>query len=164
MVVRHDRIYTSGGAFAGLDLLSTLLIDLGFAAQERQVRKVMVLPPVRLSQSPYELPPPSPEEPFARLLDALATRLLPELDLPRLAKELAMSPRTLARRFQDELQTTPGKWIQHERLARASVLLESSTLTISEICDRVGYRDLSSFTRLFAKSTGVTPGEFRRSH
>jgi hypothetical protein len=30
MIVRQGRIYTSGAAFSGLELITTLLIDLGF--------------------------------------------------------------------------------------------------------------------------------------
>jgi hypothetical protein len=36
---------TSGAAFSGLELITTLLADLGFTKEERQVRKLMVLPP-----------------------------------------------------------------------------------------------------------------------
>jgi transcriptional regulator GlxA family with amidase domain len=42
MIVRPGRIYTSGAAFSGLELITTLLIDLGFTKEERQVRKLMV--------------------------------------------------------------------------------------------------------------------------
>jgi YesN/AraC family two-component response regulator len=41
-------------------------------------------------------------------------------------------------------------------------LLESTRLNVSEICHRVSYQDVASFSRLFAKTTGMPPAEFRR--
>jgi hypothetical protein len=36
--IRDGRTYTSGGGFSGLELITTLLEDLGFSEQERCVR------------------------------------------------------------------------------------------------------------------------------
>jgi transcriptional regulator GlxA family with amidase domain len=162
LIIRQGRIYTSGAAFSGLELITALLIDLGFAKEERQVRKLMVLPPSRQFQSPYEMPVPEPVDAFEKKLNALSKENLPRLNIEFLAQRFGMSPRTLSRRFFDEFQTSPGKWIQQKRLENARTLLEVTRLSISEVCYRVGYQDLASFSRLFAKTTGMPPGEFRR--
>jgi transcriptional regulator GlxA family with amidase domain len=162
IVVRDGCLYTTGAAFAGLELISKLVIDLGFAKEERQVRKFMVLPPARESQDPYEVPGLEESTSFKKHLRQLAQRNLAELDLAFLAAKLNTSPRTLSRRFLDELQLTPGKWIQEQRLEAARVMLESTKLSVSEICFRVGYQDSASFGRLFTRVTGLTPGEFRK--
>lgn len=162
IVIRDGSLYTTGAAFAGLELISKLIIDLGFAKEERQVRKLMVLPPARESQDPYEVPGIEESTSFEKHLRRLAKQNLANLDLPFLAAKLNTSPRTLSRRFLDELQLTPGRWIQEQRLEAARVLLESTKLSVSEICFRVGYQDVASFGRLFARATGLTPGEFRK--
>jgi transcriptional regulator GlxA family with amidase domain len=151
-----------GAAFSGLELITTLLIDLGFAKEERQVRKLMVLPPSRQFQSPYEMPVPERVDAFEEKLNALSKENLPRLNIEFLAQWFGMSPRTLSRRFFDEFQTSPGKWIQQKRLESARTLLEATRLSISEVCYRVGYQDLASFSRLFANTTGMPPGEFRK--
>jgi hypothetical protein len=79
--VRDGLIYTTGAAFAGLELISMLLIDLGYAKEERQVRKLMVLPPARDSQDPYEVPGLKKSTSFERRLCALARSNLADLDL-----------------------------------------------------------------------------------
>jgi len=162
LVVRHGRIYTCGAGFSGLDLLTTLLVDLGFAKEERAVRKLMALPPPREFQTPYEMIEPGEMDPFAKKLEAIAKGHFKDLSLAFLARRLGMSPRTLSRRFEDELAISPGKWIQEKRLELARSLLEETRSSISEICQKVGYRDLASFSRLFARTTGMTPGEFRK--
>lgn len=162
LVVRQGRIYTTGAGFAGLELITTLLIDLGFAKEERKVRKLMVLPPSRQFQSPYEMSLPRETDEFERKLDQLAKKHVQKLSLDFLAQELGMSPRTLSRRFLNELQATAGKWIQGKRLEAARTLLETTGLNVSEICYRVGYHDLASFSRLFSRTSGMTPVEFRK--
>lgn len=162
MVVRAGRIYTGGGAFAGLDLLSTLLVDLGFAREERKVRRLLVLPPTRMSQLPYEDALATHVEPFEARLLALAMPRIRTIDPVALAKALGTSSRSLSRRMHDELGITPGKWLQARRLGYACTLLEDSTLTIAEVCHRIGYEDVASFSRLFSRTTGMTPTEYRR--
>jgi transcriptional regulator GlxA family with amidase domain len=162
ILVRDGPFYTSGAAFAGLELISSLLRDLGFEKEERQVRKQMVLPPARESQDPYEIPALLGATSFEKRLRRLAQSNLTELSVPFLAGALHMTPRTLARRFHDELKLSPGKWIQEQRVGAARTLLESTSLSVSEICYRIGYEDSASFGRLFRKTTGMTPGEFRR--
>ncbi|HEX3443463.1 MAG TPA: helix-turn-helix domain-containing protein [Chthoniobacterales bacterium] len=162
MIIRQGRIYTTGAGFSGLELITTLLLDLGFSKEERQVRKVMVLPPSRQFQTPYEDSFPEMVDPFEKKLNQLSREHIRDLDLHFLALRLGMSSRTLARRFVNELRITPGKWIREKRLEMARTLLETTRLSVSEICARVGYQDVASFGRLFVKSTGMPPADFRR--
>ncbi|RBL90540.1 GlxA family transcriptional regulator [Chitinophaga flava] len=161
IVVRDSRIYTSGGGFSGLELLTTLLADLGFSKQERHVRKLMVLPSSRQFQSPYEF---SMDEQTGQLEKKLNKLFKddPGINISVMARQLGMSPRTMARKFSDELQMTPGKWIQTKRIDLAKTLLEETKLSVSEICYDIGFDDPSSFSRLFSKVTGMGPLEFRK--
>lgn len=162
IVVKQDNIYTSGGGFAGLELISSLLTDLGFAKQLKRVRKIMVLPPAREFQSPYEIPATEMIGSFEKQLTKLLKDNMEILSLDFLSGQMGMSSRTLSRKFREELDTSPGKWIQEKRMEIAKKLLGETKLSISEICYRVGYEDLASFSRLFSNITGMPPGEFRR--
>ncbi|WP_158267132.1 GlxA family transcriptional regulator [Chitinophaga niastensis] len=160
MVIKQGKIYTSGAVYAGIDLLSIILLDIGMATEERQVRKVMALPPVRQLQSPYEMPLPETEKgAFEKQLKKIPPE---ELNIEMIARKLCISPRTLSRKFTNEMRMSPGKWIQHRRLETARTLLEQTTLSIAEICYQVGYQDIASFSRLFSKTTGMPPGAFRK--
>lgn len=52
--------------------------------------------------------------------------------------------------------------IQEKRLSQAHFLLETTSLTISDICATVGYENTSYFYRIFQKSTGLTPKQYRK--
>jgi hypothetical protein len=67
------------------------------------MRKLMVLPPARESQDPYEVLGLIETTSFEKRLRRLAVANLTELDISSLAKALHVTPRTLARRFFDEL-------------------------------------------------------------
>jgi AraC-like DNA-binding protein len=78
------------------------------------------------------------------------------------AHELAVSPRTLQRRLQDE-RTSFQNILNETRLALARNYLSSSTLSAGEIAFLLGYDDPNSFYRAFVSWTGQTPGSLRFS-
>lgn len=165
LLVRDGRLYTCGGGFSGLELAKALLKDLGFQDDERLVRKLLVLPPSRHLQTPYEvsLDEIAPQSASLReRLDELPPGDIASLDLTALAGRLTLSPRTMARRFADEIGISPGQWLKDRRLAIARTLLEETDMSVAEICHRVGYEDEASFNRLFSKTTGMPPGAYRR--
>lgn len=51
----------------------------------------------------------------------------------------------------------------HFRIEKAKELLASTKLPLKEISEKVGYYNVSSFTRRFKLNQGVTPGEYRKS-
>jgi AraC-like DNA-binding protein len=55
-------------------------------------------------------------------------------------------------------------WIIHEVMLEAKRLLYYSQLTVKEIAFEIGYEDHAYFSRLFRKTTGVTPLAFRQHY
>ncbi|CAN7463392.1 helix-turn-helix domain-containing protein [Trinickia sp. LjRoot230] len=163
MLVQSGRIFTCGGAFSGLELGRSLLGQLGFGDQEKIIGKVLVLPPAREFQSPYafELNAATTKPAFAARLEQIAVEELPVLTPKRLADAFGLTSRTLARRFARELNTSPGQWLQARRLEAARHLLQSTAMTVAQVCFAVGYEDVASFSRLFRRATGMAPTAFR---
>lgn len=50
------------------------------------------------------------------------------------------------------------------RIAAAREMLTSSSLSVSEICDRIGFSNMSNFSRYFKKELGVSPLKYRALH
>ncbi|OIN56654.1 ATP-binding protein [Arsenicibacter rosenii] len=84
-----------------------------------------------------------------------------EFDVEGLAKSLAMSSRTLARKLNALLNMTAGEVIRTYRLRHAAELLKSG-LSPSETAYRVGFDNLSYFSRVFREYTGSSPSDYVR--
>jgi AraC-like DNA-binding protein len=90
--------------------------------------------------------------------DNLGKKLL----LAEIANYLHVSPRHLARLFNEFTGTSIAAYIERARLDRARMLLLSTDKTLKEVAGGVGYEDVSYFNRVFARGVGSPPGEFRR--
>jgi AraC family transcriptional regulator len=81
--------------------------------------------------------------------------------LDELARVAFMSPHHLLRQFRHFFGITPHQYLTLKRLHVAKHLLKGSRKTVSEICNEVGYEDVSSFTKLFKARFSISPGKFR---
>jgi AraC-like DNA-binding protein len=84
-------------------------------------------------------------------------------DIPKVARELGVSERTLQRRLGDE-GTSFQLLLTTVRRARALELLADSALDINEVAFLLGYEDQSSFFRAFRLWEGETPSSWRAMH
>ncbi|MBQ0754090.1 MAG: AraC family transcriptional regulator ligand-binding domain-containing protein [Gammaproteobacteria bacterium] len=85
---------------------------------------------------------------------------LPTLDL--MAGWLHLSSRTLKRRLQEE-SVNYRDMVEAELTERSLRWLADDRLGVSEIAYRLGYNDVSNFSRAFKRWTGKTPREYRLS-
>jgi transcriptional regulator GlxA family with amidase domain len=83
--------------------------------------------------------------------------------LAALARHLSVSERTLNRRFKLAVGEAPLQYLQSLRVDVAKRLLETGKSRVDAVGARVGYRDLSTFRRLFKRETGLSPREYQRS-
>jgi AraC-like DNA-binding protein len=83
--------------------------------------------------------------------------------LPTLAQQLGISETRLKSGFKSMNGTTVMQFCINKRIEAARLLLKENRLSISEICDIVGYEDHSAFSRAFRRQVGHSPKEWRRS-
>jgi AraC-like DNA-binding protein len=95
-------------------------------------------------------------------MDHILTHLDARLTLQDVARNVNVSPRTLARRFDDEAQLTCGQFIRRVRLLRAMELLAQHDALVIEVAYAVGFASVSAFTSAFHRFTGETPSQYRR--
>ena len=88
----------------------------------------------------------------------------PALCLSSIASQLKLSPAHTGRLFREQESISVYEYINRVRLAHARTLLIESEDSIKEIMHEVGYRNSSYFWRIFKRSYGVTPKEFRLAH
>ncbi|WP_069160392.1 GlxA family transcriptional regulator [Nocardia altamirensis] len=163
LFVDHGDVATSAGAGAGIDLcLHLVRVDHG-AAHAALIARHMVMPPHRDGGQVQYAPPPPSTDALDGLLEWADARLDTPLTVTDLAAHLNISPRTLARRFADELGTSPGAWLLRRRVDEARTLLEETDLPVEAIATRVGLTSAVNLRRRFRARVGTTPGAYRRA-
>ena len=83
------------------------------------------------------------------------------LTLSDLASIVHLSPNYLVRKFHQSTGTSPLKYANALRIEKAKELLRDTSLSVTEIMERVGILDASYFSRLFRSITGYSPRAFR---
>lgn len=96
-----------------------------------------------------------------RVVEYIHDNLAEDLTLDAMANLAAMSGFHFSRSFKAATGKSPLQYVIAERIALAKVLLKTTSLTVSEICFRTGYNDLSRFGQHFKRATGATPANFR---
>ncbi len=86
-----------------------------------------------------------------------------DISLESLSKIALMSPFHLLRQFKKNFHTTPYQYLVNRRMERAIDILKSSDATLSDVCFITGFRDTSSFSKLFRKRYRLSPQQYRES-
>jgi transcriptional regulator GlxA family with amidase domain len=108
--------------------------------------------------------PPVPEgTSMTELLAWLEANLRRDLSIAAIARRAGMSPRTLSRRFPEQVGMTPAHWIATARVREAQRLLETTDASIERVASQVGLRSTAVMREHFRKIVGTSPQEYRRS-
>lgn len=83
--------------------------------------------------------------------------------LAEAAKTAALSPRQFRRRFLAESNIGWQQFHQQARMLRAMELLAAPQASVTEVAYTIGFNSLSAFAKSFARFTGQSPNEYRRS-
>ena len=75
-----------------------------------------------------------------------------------------LTARTFARRFVAATGSRPIDYVHLLRIERARELLEEGRGSVEDVGYAVGYEDPTFFRRLFKRTTGLTPGAYRRKY
>lgn len=99
---------------------------------------------------------------FVRAREFMAANYAETLTQEAVAREVALSPSYFAHLFKKEAGKSFLKYLTDLRLTAARQLLLTSTRSITEIAQAVGYNDSNYFSTVFRNSEGVSPSEYRR--
>jgi transcriptional regulator GlxA family with amidase domain len=166
LYVDHGTVLTSAGAAAGFDLcLHLVRRDFGaeIAAHVARAAVMALERPGGQAQFIVHEQPDIPHATFGPLLMWIDQNLRNDLSLPVIARQAAMSCRTLSRRFREHVGMTPAAWIARARVREAQRLLETTMLSVEEVADAAGYGSTTVLRDRFAAIVGVSPLSYRRS-
>ncbi len=85
-----------------------------------------------------------------------------DITLELLAEKVYLNPIYFSTMFKKEEGMNFSKYLLMVRMDNAKRLLGNQTYTIAQVAELVGYKDYKHFSKVFKKTVGITPNEFRR--
>lgn len=130
--------------------------------QRKKLRKIFSK---EMILQPKEISLPSRDATFLTNLLALLEKNYadPDFSVEELSEEVHMSRMQLHRKLKALADQSPGEFLRRFRLERAKQLLSVDGLQVSEVCFKVGFNNVSHFSKAFRDFTGITPTEFIES-
>ena len=159
-IVRDGAIYSCAGAHSAYDLTKLLIAEELGQAVVVDIDNLFVRNQsgVNLGAGVQGITTSVVRRALAEMQDNLET----PLSLSEISAVVACSPKTLSRRFQAELGSSPGRAYRHLRLTHAHQLLKNTQLSISEIGLRTGYNNPAALSRAFKARFGRAPRQLRQ--
>ena len=96
------------------------------------------------------------------IMNHIEQRFAEDLSLDELADMMQLSPAYLSVYIKEKTGTNFSEHLNAIRIRKAKQLLSDTALNIQDISLQIGYRNVTSFIRMFKKITGVPPGEYRK--
>ncbi len=167
IMTEGDGIYTSGGAYAYLNLLVYLVEK--YAGRDIAVltAKAFMIDIDRISQSPFLIfqgQKSHTDEPVKKAQEFIENNFEEKITVDQLASMLALGRRNLERRFKKATSNTVVEYIQRVKMEAAKKGLESSRENVNEVMYNVGYTDTKAFRTTFKKITGLSPVQYRNKY
>ncbi|MFT3903440.1 MAG: AraC family transcriptional regulator [Niabella sp.] len=100
---------------------------------------------------------------LSRLHEYINTNISADIRLSDAAKELNMSRSTFARFLATNIQISFTDYVLDHRIKTAILKLKAG-ISIAEVADQCGFNSVSYFYRVFKKSQGMNPAEFRDNY
>jgi transcriptional regulator GlxA family with amidase domain len=163
-VTCDGRLYTSGGATSSFHLLLHLIHQ--HCGKDIAVRtaKIFAIDMDRENQAYF-----STFLPLRDHNDNLVTSAQQKIEanyhdtgtIEEMIKDIPASRRNIVRRFKQVTGITPIEYLQQTRIEAAKKLLVHTAQQMTEVILNSGYSDPKAFRKIFRKTVGMTPSEYR---
>jgi AraC-like DNA-binding protein len=113
--------------------------------------------------SANRIPESNKTQQMIQILEDISNSLLQPVDAAKIAKRHHISLSTLRRNVSEYTGYPFNEYIHRLKAAEAKNILLNTDLTVKEISDKLGYKDVFYFSRLFKKYVGVAPNVYRKN-
>lgn len=165
--LRNDRIYTSAGGSAGVEMTLALIEeDFGGHVARAVARElVMRLRPAGETDDHFQVVnyQSDPAERVTDLPAWILAHLHERITVDALAERACLCPRHFSRLFKQVFNCTPADFVEELRLTEARRRLVGLRNTVETVAESVGFKSSDAFRRAFERRVGVTPSAFRRN-
>jgi len=167
IMTEEDGIYTSGGAYSFLNLISYLIERYAGREMAILISKAFMIDIDRSSQSPFIIfsgQKAHDDEPIKKAQELIETKFQDKITVDELAAQLCIGRRNLERRFKKATANTVVEYIQRVKIEAAKKTLETGRKNVNEVMYDVGYSDTKAFRTVFKRITGLSPVEYRNKY
>ena len=84
-----------------------------------------------------------------------------DLSLDMVAQEFHITSAYLCRILKQQTGVSYKEYLTELRIAEAKKMLQDKDSSVADVCQRVGYTNVSYFIKVFQKVAGVTPAKYR---
>ncbi len=105
-----------------------------------------------------------PDHRLLRCIEYMNGHLAESVTVETLCELAFCSPSSLRRSFEALIGLSPTQYLTRLRLQRATELLQSTALPLSDIAQQCGFYDSAQFSRRFRAHAGLSPREYRRRY
>ena len=164
LITADGHIFCAGGGMAWFDLALFLIERYAGLEIASETARAFVFDMGRANQSAYgriSSKKYHQDEHILQVQEYLEQHYANVRSLDEVALLFNLSPRTFKRRFKLATGISAQQYLQTLRIDAAKRLLESSHIPLQSLVQQLGYEDISSFSRLFKRETGLTPGAYR---
>lgn len=164
--VRADRVWTSAGITAGIDLALALIEEHLGSAAAKAVAEILLVHHRRAGgQSQFSAISQlnAESERIRMTLSFIREHLAEPLPNEKLADVACISLRQFGRVFKQEIGETPAKAVERFRAEAARFRIEGGSEPIEMIAASVGFIDPERMRRAFLRIYGQSPQAIRRT-
>jgi YesN/AraC family two-component response regulator len=119
--------------------------------------------PAARGESAGERPDRGLSEPVRKILGFVETHYDSRFSLEDAARVAGVSPAWISSSFKRAFGCSLMEYVRAYRMEKARELLSETDLPLKEIADRLAFPDLPTFSKLFRKISGTSPGAYRKS-
>ncbi|MBB6269784.1 transcriptional regulator GlxA family with amidase domain [Pedobacter cryoconitis] len=163
-VTQDGRLYTSGGATSSFHLMLHLIqINCGNPTAIR-IAKLFAIDMDRHTQTyfnTFQISRKHNDDLVAMAQQKIETGYHNAGTIEEMIKDIPASRRNIVRRFKQVTGITLIEYLQQTRIEAAKKLLEQTAEQMTEVIYKSGYNDPKAFRKVFRKSVGMTPSEYR---
>ncbi|WP_276167363.1 GlxA family transcriptional regulator [Zobellia alginiliquefaciens] len=167
IVTEAEGIYTSGGAYAFTNLIIYLIEKYAGREVAIMAAKGFMIDIDRSSQSPFMIFIGQKTHKDTKVLMAqefIENNYSQKITVNDICKMVALSRRTLERRFKKATSNSILEYHQRVKIEAAKKQLEKGGKTISEVMYEVGYSDPKAFRDVFRKYTDMRPLDYLQKY
>lgn len=165
IIVDDPDLITTAGIMSWMDLGLKLVERIYSTPFMIEFSKLLLIDPPSREQSYYKNFTPNfshGDTAIIKIQHWLQNNYEKKITVDDLAEMANLEKRTLLRRFKKATGLAPIEYCQNLRIHKAQDLLLTTNMSFDSISWQVGYKDSSSFNKIFVKTIGLTSTGYRK--